>query len=104
MSPVEMIHISVVSMLPCHSATSSAVLTSMLFVEPLGHGWSIEGNYETTILPMKRPELFSHGSLLRVGILLFGPPGTGKSLLVKAIATEIKANFINVSAVSITFK
>ncbi|KAL6542825.1 hypothetical protein OROHE_010345 [Orobanche hederae] len=43
-SPVEMSSISVVSMLPYHSATASAVLTSMLSVAPLGHGWSIEEN------------------------------------------------------------
>ncbi|KAL6578765.1 hypothetical protein OROMI_008981 [Orobanche minor] len=42
-SPVEMSSISMVSMLPYHSATASAVLTSMLSVAPLGHGWSIEG-------------------------------------------------------------
>ncbi|KAL6530170.1 hypothetical protein OROHE_014523 [Orobanche hederae] len=40
-SPVEMSSISVVSMLAYHSATASAVLTSMLSVAPLGHGWSI---------------------------------------------------------------
>ncbi|KAL6538659.1 hypothetical protein OROGR_012647 [Orobanche gracilis] len=41
-SPVEMSSVSVVSMLPYHSATASAVLTSMLSVAPLGHGWSVE--------------------------------------------------------------
>ncbi|KAL6553260.1 hypothetical protein OROGR_007102 [Orobanche gracilis] len=41
-SPVEMSSVSVVSMLPYHSATASAVLTSMLSVAPLGQGWSIE--------------------------------------------------------------
>ncbi|KAL6561432.1 hypothetical protein OROMI_017033 [Orobanche minor] len=103
-SPVEMSSISVLSMLPNHSA----LLLRCSLPCYLLHLLVTVGvyNYETAILPMKRPGLFSRGSLLRPcrGILLFGLLGTGKSLLAKAIATEIKANFINVSAASITFK
>ena len=49
------------------------------------------------VQPIRRPDLFSAvGIVAACGVLLWGPPGCGKTLLAKAVANESRANFISV--------
>jgi transitional endoplasmic reticulum ATPase len=55
--------------------------------------------------PLKYPKLFEKAGIRPLnGILLFGPPGCGKTLLAKAIATESKSNFIAIKGPEIYSK
>jgi len=57
---------------------------------------------ESIVYPVKRPDLFPLG--WPKGILLYGPPGCGKTLLAAAVASEIDATFYYVDAASIISK
>lgn len=72
-----------------------------------GLGNIIEELKESVIYPLTMPDLYTHTSSLLAapsGVLLYGPPGCGKTMICKALAHESGACFINLHISTLTEK
>jgi len=92
-TPKGIVKIERSSLLKILSETASDKRTRIPYEEICGLGDEIKAMRDIVALPLRHPELFSRlGVEPHSGVLLYGPPGCGKTLLARVIASESDAN------------
>ena len=84
---------------PASGADVAESWSSMITLKDVGGMQSVKDRLEAAfIAPLRNPELRAmYGASLRGGLLMYGPPGCGKTFLARAVAGELEASFLSVA-------
>ena len=104
-SPKNVVKIDRSTNLSILSETSIDKRVRVTYEEVGGLGNQIKAMREIVELPLRHPELFIRlGVEAHSGILLYGPPGCGKTLIAKVLASESEANMYSINGPEIMNK